>query len=106
VRPEWIKLASGEAIPRTCRVHGTVVDVVYLGSVTQLIVVLGTGERLTVHQLNDRLGAEDPRPGERVTLHWAAEHTYVIGSAGSPADGADPHGADTQDDTAETAVTG
>jgi spermidine/putrescine transport system ATP-binding protein len=80
VRPEWIKLTSEEAIARTCRVHGTVVDVVYLGSVTQLIVILGTGERLTVHQLNDRIEAQDPRPGERVTLHWAAEHSYVIGS--------------------------
>jgi spermidine/putrescine transport system ATP-binding protein len=106
VRPEWIKLASGEAIPRTCRVHGTVVDVVYLGSVTQLNVVLGTGERLTGHQLDDRLGAEDPRPGERVTLQWAAEHTYVIGSSGSPADVADPDDAHTQGGAAETAVTG
>jgi spermidine/putrescine transport system ATP-binding protein len=83
VRPEWIKLASGEAVARTCRVHGTVVDVVYLGSVTQLIVILGTGERLTVHQLNDRVDARDPHPGERVTLHWAAEHSYVIGSTDS-----------------------
>jgi hypothetical protein len=32
-----------------------VVDVVYLGSVTQLIVILRTGERLTVHRLNDEV---------------------------------------------------
>ena len=60
---------------------GTVIDVVYLGSVTQLIVLLPTGEKLTVHRLNDEVGADDPRPGEQVTLHWAAEHSYVVGSS-------------------------
>ena len=61
VRPEWIKLAArmrAASGPRSSR--GTVTDVVYLGSVTQLIVILRTGERLTVHQLNDevaRVGA-------------------------------------------------
>src|SRR4029077_14869304 len=38
VRPEWIKLASEAASDRASRVSGTVVDVVYLGSVTQSIV--------------------------------------------------------------------
>ena len=80
VRPEWIKLATGEVGDRACHVGGTVIDVVYLGSVTQLIVVLPTGERLTVHRLNDEVGAEDPRPGQQVMLHWAAEHSYVVGS--------------------------
>jgi spermidine/putrescine transport system ATP-binding protein len=89
VRPEWIKLSTGEVRDRASSVGGTVIDVVYLGSVTQLIVVLSTGERLTVHQLNDEVDAEEPRPGQRVTLHWAAEHSYVVGSepvAGSEAD--------------------
>jgi spermidine/putrescine transport system ATP-binding protein len=81
VRPEWIKLASGDVDGRASHVGGTVVDVVYLGSVTQLIVLLGTGERLTVHRLNDEVGAEEPRPGAQVTLHWAAEHSYVVGSS-------------------------
>ena len=49
--------------PRARHVGGTVIDVVYLGSVTQLIVLLPTGERLTVHRLNDEVGATDPRPG-------------------------------------------
>jgi spermidine/putrescine transport system ATP-binding protein len=82
VRPEWIKLASGEVGPGASNVGGTVADVVYLGSVTQLIVELRTGERLTVHRLNDEVGAREPRPGDTVTLHWAAEHSYVIGSDG------------------------
>jgi spermidine/putrescine transport system ATP-binding protein len=80
VRPEWIKLANGVADDRMCYVGGTVVDVVYLGSITQLIVLLRTGERLTVHRLNDEVGAIDPRPGETVMLRWAAEHSYIVGS--------------------------
>jgi spermidine/putrescine transport system ATP-binding protein len=80
VRPEWIKLASGEVGTDASHVSGTVADVVYLGSVTQLIVSLRTGDRLSVHRLNDQVGAEDPRPGDRIVLHWAADHSFVIGS--------------------------
>ena len=36
VRPEWIKLGDEAIGPRSSSVGGTVVDVVYLGSVTQL----------------------------------------------------------------------
>jgi spermidine/putrescine transport system ATP-binding protein len=86
VRPEWIKLANGTASDRASYVGGTVIDVVYLGSITQLIVLLRTGERLTVHRLNDEIGAVEPRPGESVMLRWAAEHSYIVGSspAGEP----------------------
>ena len=62
------------------------VDVVYLGSVTQMIVLLPTGERLTVHRLNDEVGADEPRPGQQVMLHWAAEHSYVVGSEAGAAE--------------------
>ncbi|MGZ8602948.1 MAG: ABC transporter ATP-binding protein [Actinomycetota bacterium] len=86
VRPEWIKLSTGEVGDRASHVGGTVVDVVYLGSVTQLIVLLPTGERLTVHRLNDEVGAEEPRPGQQVMLHWAAEHSYVVGSEAGAAE--------------------
>jgi spermidine/putrescine transport system ATP-binding protein len=80
VRPEWIKVGAQDANGRTSSVTGTVVDVVYLGSVTQLLVLLRTGEQLTVHRLNDEVGAPEPRPGEPITLRWAAEHSYVIGA--------------------------
>jgi hypothetical protein len=85
VRPEWIKLANGTAEDRASYVGGTVVDVVYLGSITQLIVLLRTGERLTVHRLNDEVGAVDPHPGASVMLRWAAEHSYIVGSGVTPA---------------------
>jgi spermidine/putrescine transport system ATP-binding protein len=84
VRPEWIKLARGRVGDRACHIGGTVVEVVYLGSVTQMIVLLRTGEQLTVHKLNDEVGAEDPHPGEQVMVHWAAEHSYIVGSAPAP----------------------
>jgi spermidine/putrescine transport system ATP-binding protein len=89
VRPEWIKLANGTANDRASYVGGTVIDVVYLGSITQLIVLLRTGERLTVHRLNDEVGAVDPHPGESVMLRWAAEHSYIVGSGTAPATGED-----------------
>ena len=87
VRPEWIKLEGHDAgaRDRASHVGGTVTDVVYLGSVTQLIVILRTGERLTVHRLNDEVGGADPHPGERVVLHWDAAHSFVIGGAGPAA---------------------
>ncbi|MEP6759395.1 MAG: ABC transporter ATP-binding protein [Actinomycetota bacterium] len=89
VRPEWIKLANGAAEDRASYVGGTVIDVVYLGSITQLIVLLRTGERLTVHRLNDEVGAIDPRPGEQVMLRWAADHSYIVGSTGDESVGTD-----------------
>jgi spermidine/putrescine transport system ATP-binding protein len=84
VRPEWIKLSSGDVGGRASHVGGTVVEVVYLGSVTQLMVLLRTGEQLTVHKLNDEVGAEDPHPGQQVMVHWAAEHSYIVGSTPTP----------------------
>jgi spermidine/putrescine transport system ATP-binding protein len=92
VRPEWIKLATAPDDGRTSVVSGTVADVVYLGSVTQLLVDLPTGDRLSVHRLNDEVDAAEHRPGERVRLRWAAEHSYVIGSGvqASPSAGAPP----------------
>ena len=59
---------------------GTVREVVYLGSMTQLIVDLRTGETLTVHRLNDELAGDDVQAGSPVLLHWLAEHSYVIGN--------------------------
>jgi ABC-type Fe3+/spermidine/putrescine transport system ATPase subunit len=88
VRPEWIKVGAAHGQARASQVSATVTDVVYLGSLTQLIVQLKTGERLTVHRLNDEVGAIDPRPGDIVTLRWAAEHSFVIGSNGATPAGA------------------
>jgi spermidine/putrescine transport system ATP-binding protein len=85
VRPEKIKLGDeGHWTAGACEVTATVADVVYLGSITQIAVDLPTGERLVVDRLNDDSSAAEPAPGQRVTLHWAPEHSFVIGG-GAPA---------------------
>jgi spermidine/putrescine transport system ATP-binding protein len=76
VRPEKIKFEEvGEP---ASRVSATVADIVYLGSMTQYIVELPTGEQLTVHRLNDEVRRRPIQVGDRVTLYWAAEHSFVI----------------------------
>jgi spermidine/putrescine transport system ATP-binding protein len=76
VRPEKIKFEDvGEP---ASRVSATVADIVYLGSMTQYIVELPTGERLTVHRLNDEVRRRPIEVGDRVTLYWAAQHSFVI----------------------------
>ncbi len=76
VRPERIALEhpGGEACTR---VDGTVREVVYLGSTIELVVELVDGARITVRRLNlDE--AAGHAPGEAVTLHWRARHSFVI----------------------------
>ena len=78
VRPERMRVwgePDGEDISR---VHGTIDQVVYLGSMTQLIIDLQTGERVTVHELNDDLKGALPVVGDPVVVQWAAESSYVI----------------------------
>jgi spermidine/putrescine transport system ATP-binding protein len=81
IRPERIKLGAAAADHESwSRLGGQVVEVVYLGSMTQLIVDLSFGERLVVHLLNDDEAGRDARAGDAVTLGWPAEATYVLGS--------------------------
>ncbi len=81
VRPEKVKLEEvGEP---ASRLSATVTDVVYVGSMTAYIVKLPIGGQLTIHRLNDEI-RHASRPvavGDRVTLHWAAEASFVIGRA-------------------------
>ena len=70
--------------PGSSHVGGTVVDIVYLGSVTQMIVELPTGDQLTVHRLNDEVGSVEPRPGStRDTCIGPLSTAYVIGVDGN-----------------------
>ncbi|MGK2954775.1 MAG: ABC transporter ATP-binding protein [Solirubrobacterales bacterium] len=77
IRPEKIKVVTDNS-DEGSRVRGEVVENVYLGSMTQLIVQIQTGERLLVHQLNDESGREPITPGSEVVLGWATEHSFVI----------------------------
>jgi spermidine/putrescine transport system ATP-binding protein len=81
IRPERIKLDAPDH-DSWSRLRGAVVEIVYLGSMTQLIVELSFGERLVVHLLNDDEAGRQARSGDMVTLGWPAEATYVLGADG------------------------
>jgi spermidine/putrescine transport system ATP-binding protein len=76
VRPEKIRI--GVELEGECsRISGQVVEQVYLGSVSQTVVEVVTGERLIVHELNDD-EREPPAPGDTVILSWHARHSLFI----------------------------
>ena len=75
VRPEKIRI--GDDGDGGSRVPGTVVEQVYLGSLSQTVVEIATGERLIVHELNDD-ERPIPEPGASVVLSWHARHSLVI----------------------------
>jgi spermidine/putrescine transport system ATP-binding protein len=79
VRPEKIKIGSAD-IEGGSRISGEVVEQVYLGSLSQTLVELPTGDRLAVHQLNDD-EASTAALGDRVELNWAAHHSLVVAPA-------------------------
>jgi spermidine/putrescine transport system ATP-binding protein len=78
VRPEKMRVwddADGELLSR---VRGTISEVVYLGSMTQLIVKLKTGESVTIHELNDDLKGALPAIGDQVVVKWAADSSFIL----------------------------
>jgi spermidine/putrescine transport system ATP-binding protein len=79
VRPEKIKIGPAD-IEGGSRISGEVVEQVYLGSLSQTLVELPTGDRLAVHQLNDD-EASTAALGDRVELNWAAHHSLVVAPA-------------------------
>ena len=87
VRPEKIHLSADGLGPDASTVGGRISDVVYLGSMTQITVDLPNGDALTVHRLNDQAGKADPTVGDTISLHWAAENSFVIEGLPSTADG-------------------
>jgi spermidine/putrescine transport system ATP-binding protein len=89
VRPERMRVWGEAEDERTSRVHGTIVEVVYLGSMTQLTIDLVTGERVTIHELNDDLKGALPVIGEPVLVKWAADHSFVISEEAGPVPGED-----------------
>jgi spermidine/putrescine transport system ATP-binding protein len=76
VRPEKIRI-GGPPDPECCFVNGQVVEQVYLGSVSQTVVEIVTGERLIVHELNDE-DREPATPGETISLNWQARHSLLV----------------------------
>ena len=76
VRPEKIRIGA-ESPNGGSQVSGVVIEQVYLGSLSQTVVEIVTGERLIVHALNDD-ERPAPEPGESVVLSWHARHSLVL----------------------------
>jgi spermidine/putrescine transport system ATP-binding protein len=77
VRPEKIRIGGADDDPARSRVSGTVVERIYLGSLSQVLVELPSGERLVVHELNDDY-VSTAEPGDAIELSWAARHSLVV----------------------------
>ena len=73
VRPEKLRLGGGEVNT----LEGTVSESAYIGVSTQYIVETPAGA-VTVYVQNDRPGAQGVAPGERLTLGWSPECTFVV----------------------------
>ena len=71
--PEKIRLGGDE--PNT--LSGTVTESAYIGVSTQYIVDTPAGA-VTVYVQNDRPGAHGVSPGDRLTLGWSPECTFVV----------------------------
>jgi spermidine/putrescine transport system ATP-binding protein len=76
VRPEKIRIGGGSGNGGS-RVTGRVVEQIYLGSLSQTVVEVATGELVTVHELSDDEAAS-LAPGEEVVLTWQEQHSLVV----------------------------
>jgi spermidine/putrescine transport system ATP-binding protein len=84
VRPERIGLHR--AIPADLAdddsvVKGTVTELVYLGSLTQVAVDLAFGASVVAHMLSDSAMVRGLVPGDSVVVTWAADGAHVIGAS-------------------------
>jgi len=82
VRPEKIRIGA-RAANGGSRVSGRVVEQIYLGSLSQTVVEVHSGERLTVHELSDDEAAT-LAPGEQVVLSWEERHSLVVEEPPAP----------------------
>ena len=73
VRPEKLRIGEGE--PNT--LAGVVAESAYIGVSTQYIVETPAGA-VTVYVQNDRPGANGVAPGDRLTVGWSPECTFVV----------------------------
>jgi spermidine/putrescine transport system ATP-binding protein len=80
IRPEKIRPDASESN----RLAGTVAETAYIGVSTQYIVDTAAGS-VTVYVQNDRPGARSASPGDRLTLSWNPESTFVVDYTEAPA---------------------
>jgi spermidine/putrescine transport system ATP-binding protein len=84
VRPEKVFLAVTGAAPSPGETRGSnvlgggqVSDVSFIGVSTQYLVRMPWGQELTIFEQNSGTRGTF-RPGDRVDLHWAAQHTFLL----------------------------
>jgi putative spermidine/putrescine transport system ATP-binding protein len=70
IRPEYIQLADTGGY-----LHGQVVESIYVGSETRLLIKLASGTVMTARQ---SAGQKPRQLGERVFLQWQASHARLI----------------------------
>jgi len=75
IRPEKIELGAGQVN----ELEGTIVEEAYVGVATQYIVDTDCG-RLTVYRQNATPGLNGASPGQRLTLSWSPDSTFVVDS--------------------------
>ena len=75
IRPEKIELGNGQHNT----LEGTVVEQAYVGVATQYIVDTECG-RLTVYRQNASPGRNGAAPGQKLTLSWSPDSTFVVDS--------------------------
>jgi len=80
VRPEKLRVANeDEAVPeKLCTISGTVVDVVYQGVSTQLVVCTDEGATLVAFRQNNERVSDAGTPGTRTRLVWDPEFNVVL----------------------------
>jgi ABC-type Fe3+/spermidine/putrescine transport system ATPase subunit len=75
IRPEKIELGNGQ--PNA--LEGKIVEQAYVGVATQYIVETDCG-RLTVYRQNASPGFNGASPGDRTTLSWSPDSSFVVDS--------------------------
>ena len=80
VRPEKLHVVpDGEPVAeRLCTIAGTVVDVVYQGVSTQLVVRTDAGTTLVAFRQNSERVSDAGAPGTRTRLAWDPEFNVVL----------------------------
>ncbi|HEY3613267.1 MAG TPA: ABC transporter ATP-binding protein [Gaiellales bacterium] len=80
IRPE--KLALGTPEDGRVSVEGTIVESVYMGTVTHYVIEIAPSARMIAVSQNteDASGGTRPAVGSRATLSWRAEHALVLAS--------------------------
>jgi putative spermidine/putrescine transport system ATP-binding protein len=78
VRPEKMFVSSGPAQAGRSSTVGTVVEVIYVGSASRIVIDLESGKRLNVMEQNDTSRDTPDRRGERVTVSWNASDVVQL----------------------------